>query len=116
MKNMNKKGFTVVELVVVIAVIAILLVFVIPSAATMFHKARLSNDRQEARNTYSYYLQLINYKDGDQPVKDGAVRLKDGTLVKLEDGIVYADEKVEEADVDWVVNTDGSADCLNAAN
>ncbi len=116
MKNMNKKGFTVVELVVVIALIAILSAFVVPSAATMFDKARLSNDRQEARNTYSYYLQLINYKDGDQPIKNGAVALKDGTLVKLEDGIVYADEKVEQTEGVWVINADGSADCLNAAD
>lgn len=114
MKNMNKKGFTVVELVVVIALIAILAAFVVPSAATMFDKARLSNDRQEARNTYSYYLQLINYKDGDQPVKDGAVRLKDGTLVKLEDGIVYADEKVEETEGISIIMPNG--DCLNAAD
>lgn len=114
MKNLNKKGFTVVELVVVIALIAILAAFVVPSAATMFDKARLSNDRQEARNTYSYYLQLINYKDGDQPVKDGAVRLKDGTLVKLEDGIVYADVKVEETQGVAIIMPNG--DCLNAAD
>ena len=66
----------------------------VPTATCMFDRARVSNDRQEARNTYSYYLQNVNYVAGEQPVKNGAVLLNDGTLVKLESGNVLAHEKI----------------------
>ena len=109
MKNMNKKGFSIVEVVVVMAVIAILAALVVPSAICMFDRARVSNDRQEARNTYSYYLQLVDYVDGEQPVKNGAVLLKDGTLVELKDGVVDASVVVALEDVEYVIQADGKA-------
>ena len=109
MKNMNKKGFSIVEVVVVMAVIAILAVLIVPSAICMFDRARVSNDRQEARNTYSYYLQNVNYVAGDQPVKDGAVKLESGKYVKLEDGIVDAGVEVEPEETDYVIQADGKA-------
>ena len=109
MKNMNKKGFSIVEVVVVMAVIAILAALVVPSAICMFDRVRVSNDRQEARNTYSYYLQLVDYVDGEQPVKNGAVLLKDGTLVELKDGVVDASVVVALEDVEYVIQADGKA-------
>ncbi len=45
MKNTNKKGFTIVELVIVIAVIAILAAVLIPTFASILNKASLSNDQ-----------------------------------------------------------------------
>ena len=109
MKNMNKKGFSIVEVVVVMAVIAILAVLIVPSAICMFDRARVSNDRQEARNTYSYYLQLVDYEKGDMPVKNGAVKLESGKYVKLEDGVVDASVEVEPEETDYVIQADGKA-------
>ncbi|MBQ8448791.1 MAG: type II secretion system protein [Clostridia bacterium] len=50
MKNTNKKGFTIVELVIVIAVIAILAAVLIPTFAGLVAKANLSADKQMIRN------------------------------------------------------------------
>ena len=49
MKNTNKKGFTIVELVIVIAVIAILAAVLIPTFASIVNKANISADQQAVR-------------------------------------------------------------------
>ena len=49
-KRNNKKGFTIVELVIVIAVIAILAAVLIPTFAGIIKKANLSSDQQAVRN------------------------------------------------------------------
>lgn len=56
MKKLNKKGFTIVELVIVIAVIAILAGVLIPTFATVVDKANESKAMQEAKNEYEAYL------------------------------------------------------------
>ena len=56
MKRLNKKGFTIVELVIVIAVIAILAGVLIPTFATVVDKANQSKAMQEAKNAYEMYL------------------------------------------------------------
>lgn len=56
MKKLNKKGFTIVELVIVIAVIAILAGVLIPTFATVVDKANKSKAMQEAKNEYEAYL------------------------------------------------------------
>ena len=50
MKNTNKKGFTIVELVIVIAVIAILAAVLIPTFASIIKKANQSADQQAVAN------------------------------------------------------------------
>lgn len=56
MKRNNKKGFTIVELVIVIAVIAILSAVLIPTFGGVVDKANASADLQNARNAYTEYL------------------------------------------------------------
>ena len=53
MKKTNKKGFTIVELVIVIAVIAILSAVLIPTFAGVTTSAKKSAALQEARNAYT---------------------------------------------------------------
>ena len=50
MKHTNKKGFTIVELVIVIAVIAILAAVLIPTFSNLIKKANVSNDTAIAKN------------------------------------------------------------------
>lgn len=50
MKKHNQKGFTIVELVIVIAVIAVLAAVLIPTFSNIVKKANLSNDQQNVRN------------------------------------------------------------------
>ena len=53
MKKMNKKGFTIVELVIVIAVIAILAAVMIPTFGGIIDRANKSKALQEARTAYT---------------------------------------------------------------
>ena len=55
MKKTNKKGFTLVELVIVIAVIAILAAVLIPVFANLIEKANISAAMQNAKNEYTAY-------------------------------------------------------------
>ena len=52
MKKMNKKGFTIVELVIVIAVIAILAAVMIPTFSGIVDKAQKSAAEQQFMNAY----------------------------------------------------------------
>ena len=56
MKRNNKKGFTIVELVIVMAVIAILSAILIPTFGGIIEKANESAAQQEARNAYTEYI------------------------------------------------------------
>ena len=49
MKNLKKKGFTIVELVIVIAVIAVLAAVLIPTFVNLTKKANISADEQAVR-------------------------------------------------------------------
>ena len=49
MKNLKKKGFTIVELVIVIAVIAVLAAVLIPTFVNLTKRANLSADQQAVR-------------------------------------------------------------------
>ena len=56
MKKMNRKGFTIVELVIVIAVIAILAAVLIPTFSGITTRAKESARLQETRNAMMEYL------------------------------------------------------------
>lgn len=62
MKRMNKKGFTIVELVIVIAVIAILAAVLIPTFSGVIKKANQSAVQQTAAALYkeAYALDLAD--------------------------------------------------------
>ena len=53
MKRNNKKGFTIVELVIVIAVIGILAAVLIPTFSGVIDDANENAAKQYARNTYT---------------------------------------------------------------
>jgi len=50
MKRINKKGFTIVELVIVIAVIGVLAAVLIPTFTKLIRKSRINSDTQLIRN------------------------------------------------------------------
>ena len=62
MKRNNKKGFTIVELVIVIAVIAILAGVMIPTFGNIIENANKSNAIQEGKNalTADYADDLVD--------------------------------------------------------
>ena len=73
MKRNNKKGFTIVELVIVIAVIAILSAVMIPTFSGIVEKANKSAAQQEANNIYKNYLIDHDYTTVDLEDVDGYV-------------------------------------------
>ena len=56
MKNTKKRGFTIVELVIVVAVIAILASVLIPTFSGVVTKAKESAAKQNARSAWTAYL------------------------------------------------------------
>ena len=65
MKRSNKKGFTIVELVIVIAVIGILATVLIPTFSSVVEKANESAALQELKSAYTIALA--------EAIKDGSV-------------------------------------------
>ncbi|MBQ8268299.1 MAG: prepilin-type N-terminal cleavage/methylation domain-containing protein [Clostridia bacterium] len=63
MRNMKKKGFTIIELVVVVAVIAILAAVLIPTFSGIIAKARLNADEQTVTNMNKYVAMAAAEED-----------------------------------------------------
>ena len=64
MRRNNKKGFTIVELVIVIAVIAILAAVLIPTFSGIVTKAKENAALQEAKNEYTNIYALALSDNG----------------------------------------------------
>ena len=55
-KILTKKGFTLIELIVVIAILAILAAILIPSLTNYLNQAQISKNESSARAFYSEYM------------------------------------------------------------
>ena len=69
MKASKKRGFTIVELIIVIAVIAILAAVLIPTFSNLISRANESVDIQAARNMNTF-LATAKYTDGVNSILD----------------------------------------------
>ena len=52
MKKMNKKGFTLAELLIVVAIIAVLVAIAIPVFTSQLEKSRVATDEANIRSAY----------------------------------------------------------------
>ena len=77
MKKMNKKGFTIVELVIVIAVIAILAAVLIPTFTGIIKKGQDSATLQEANAAYKIYVASRDYASGATAEQSLVVKVGD---------------------------------------
>lgn len=78
MKNLkNKKGFTLVELVIVIAVIAILAAVLIPTFSNVIEKANESAAQQEAAAIWKE-VYALDMSDGTQDAKENGAEINVG--------------------------------------
>lgn len=71
MKKLLNKGFTIVELVIVIAVIGILAAVLIPTFSNVIESANETADLQEAQSTLKAYTAYMT--SNGKPLGDGAV-------------------------------------------
>lgn len=114
MKKMNKKGFTIVELVIVIAVIAILAAVLIPTFSGVITKANQSAVTQTAAALYkeAYALDLadgtLDAKEGDTAIT--TVAGKDVTYSASQSGDTITIEfSYTDAAKGYTATYDGSA-------
>lgn len=83
-KRNNKKGFTIVELVIVIAVIAILAAVLIPTFSNVVEKANQSAALQNCSNEYKQAKVAIAINGSD--LKDGTVFESNGFYFEYTNG------------------------------
>ena len=107
--KMNKKGFTIVELVIVIAVIAILAAVMIPTFSGIIEKANMSAVLQKATAEYkeAYALALsdgkIDNNDQNLQVTGGAYKFTfTGTIDNI--SCTVSDTVVDKIEVKWSNN------------
>lgn len=110
MKKLNKKGFTITELVIVIAVIAILAGVMIPTFTTIVNKANESAALQEATQVHK---ELIIAKDNELDLAPASVAdlyiVADGYVFQVVNGVISR-SATKEADIKSADNaTSGQA-------
>lgn len=138
MKTTNKKGFTIVELVIVIAVVAVLAAVLIPTFTSLVKKANLSNDQSMIRNMnttlamevvpnsrFDYAgdaiaaLNASGFEGKYTPYSSGfdyAYHLESNTMYLVDDNnaVVYPDNKVSVADL-WFLWSNNAVDKVEGA-
>ena len=83
-KKNNRKGFTIVELVIVIAVIAILAAVLIPTFGNVIDNANRTAAVQEAKNLHTEYVTIAAMNG--QYTDDLVVKTSKGYYVTITDG------------------------------
>ena len=85
MNKKNRKGFTIVELVIVIAVIGILATVLVPTFSSIITDANTSKALQGARNAYTIYVKDHAARTDYDGAEDVYVTF-DGKVFKVTNG------------------------------
>jgi len=92
-KNMNKKGFTLVELIIVIAVMAILAAIVIPRMGGITESFRTNADERTAE-MYARQMQ-VRVQLGDFDINSGAAAPATGDIARTNLTEVHLNDDVD---------------------
>ena len=87
-KKTNRKGFTIVELVIVIAVIAVLAAVLVPTFGNVISDSKITAAKQEAKIIYSEYVAGFNYESDETVLDDVVILIDDKYYVTIVDGAV----------------------------
>lgn len=114
-KMKNKKGFTLMEMLIVVAIIAILIAIAIPTFASSLNKARVATDEANIRAGYASVMTDVltdeNYSvEGGTAVTATYKLNKDGSVTKITDKVTDA------ADPYTTVGKNDNADTAVAGN
>lgn len=105
MKKNNRKGFTITELIIVIAVIAILAAVLIPTFSSIIDKAEDSRDLQAARAAYTEYMAEVDFAGGASAITDGYIKVDDDTFFAVVDGSLQDEPLTEAPDGSTLITT-----------
>ena len=104
MKKMNKKGFTLIEMLVVIAIIAILVAIVVPTVSNSTLKAKAATDAANLRSVQAEAQIAVLNANLELPAS--------GTTVDVKSYAPSADTMVCKTNKDWaltiVMESDGT--------
>lgn len=125
MKKLNKKGFTLIEMLVVIAIIAILVAIIVPTVSSSTQKAKAATDAANLRSALAEATILsldaanankTNYSASELGVPDtskldgGAFHCDVTKAGNNETGLkveVYYGEKTDNHNIDYYANLAG---------
>lgn len=86
MKKMNNKGFSLVELIIVIAIMAILAAALAPQLIKYLEESRISSDKSACDTIKSCFNAAMTNEDAYKEVTGGSVSsitLTDGTSISI---------------------------------
>ena len=86
-KMKNSKGFTLMEMLIVVAIIAVLVAIAIPTFTTSLNKARVATDEANIRSGYASVMAEILTSDEKFETEKTYVLKKDGSVVPQAEGV-----------------------------
>ena len=115
MKN-NKKGFTLAELLIVVAIIAVLVAIAIPIFTSQLEKAREATDAANLRSAYAEVMVSALTADSATPItvdqKQKVAGWTSGTAVSFPSNMSV--KTPDGAGTAWTVSIDTSAESVYA--
>ena len=104
MKKMNNKhGFTLAELLIVVAIIAVLVAISIPIFTTQLEKSREAVDFANVRAAYAEVMTAALTEDGQAKTSASGTE----ATIKQSDGSYKAVVKLQQAKNGWTTDTTG---------
>ncbi len=100
-KLFNKKGFTLAELLIVVAIIAVLTAIAIPVFTAQLNKAKYATDEANARSIYAELTSDYLANGGEQKVTLSADKVEEGTATTIQ--VKNGDEVLNSYDFTGIV-------------
>ena len=113
-KNAHNAGFTLLELVIVLAVIAILSAILIPTFTDVISRAKETAARQNCRSVAEQYM-LYRLEEGDSSDLGGYLFISGDYAFVLENGELQETEVIEEDGIVSIKDGESSFSCEEQA-
>lgn len=109
MKKNNNKGFTLAELLIVVAIIAVLVAIAIPVFTSQLEKSREATDLANLRSAYAEQMTAILTWDGKSDIPDVSVTAKQAQAgwQSTADGKAYIGEGLDASKIEVDASTTG---------